>query len=291
MDEKEIHLRDYLRIIGKRKGTIFTFFLSTLIIVIIATFTATPLYLASTKVIIEKNTSDSLTNSYRYTPYDPEFLETQHQLIKSAAVVEKVVKILNPEKMYDTFFAEKKEKTSYINSISIWFKDKFLAFKEMIGIEKLFSSSNDIVNKKIPAELDIPLTKAQKLSDIIKAGISVEPVANSRVVQIGYLSDNPAVAMKVANSVARAYIDELIDMQMEVAGYSIKWMRKKGETQRVKLEESEMALHLYKKKYDIITVENRLTVLPERLSELSKNLTRAETKRKELFAIYNQVKM
>ncbi len=290
MDEKEIHLRDYLRIVGKRKGTIFTFFLLTLITVIIATFTATPLYLASTKVIIEKNTSDSLTNSYRYTPYDPEFLETQHQLIKSAAVVEKVVESLNPEKMYDTFFAQKEEKTSYINSISSWFKDQFLTFKEMIGIEKLFSSSNDIVNKKIPAEFDIPLTKAQKLEDIIKAGISVEPVANSRVVQIGYLSDNPAVAMKVANSVAQAYIDELIDMQMEVAGYSIGWMRKKGETQRVKLEESEMALHRYKKKHDIITVENRLTVLPERLSELSKNLTRAETKRKELFAIYNQVK-
>jgi capsular exopolysaccharide synthesis family protein len=290
MDEKEIHLRDYLRIIGKRKGTIFTFFLLTLITVIIATFTATPLYLASTKVIIEKNTSDSFTNSYRYTPYDPEFLETQHQLIKSAAVVEKVVESLDPEKMYDTFFAEKEEKTSYINSILSWFKDQFLSFKEMIGIEKLFSSSNDIVNKKIPEELDISLTKAQKLEDMIKAGISVKPVANSRVVQIGYLSDNPAVAMKVANSVARAYIDELIDMQMEVAGYSIGWMRKKGETQRVKLEESEIALHRYKKKYDIITVENRLTILPERLSELSKNLTRAETKRKELYAIYNQVK-
>ncbi|MCD4718873.1 MAG: polysaccharide biosynthesis tyrosine autokinase [Desulfobacula sp.] len=290
MDEKEIHLRDYLRIIGKRKGTIFTFFLLTLITVIIATFTATPLYLASTKVIIEKNTSDSLTNSYRYTPYDPEFLETQHQLIKSAAVVEKVVENLDPEKMYDTFFAEKEEKTSYLISVLSWFKDQFLVFKEMIGIEKLFSSSNETVNKKIPAELDIPLTKAKKLENIIKAGISVDPVANSRVVQIGYISDNPAVAMKVANSVAQAYIDELIDMQMKVAGYSIGWMRKKGETQRVKLEESEIALHSYKKKHDIVTVENRLTVLPERLSELSKNLTRAETKRKELFAIYNQVK-
>jgi len=290
MDEKEIHLRDYLRIIGKRKGTIFTFFLLTLITVIIATFTATPLYLAQTKVMIERNTSDSLTSSYRYTPYDPEFLETQYQLIKSAAVVIKVVKALNPDKVYDTFFAEKEKKTSYMNTGLSWLKDQFLAFKEMIGIEKLLPGSNETVNKKIPEIRDVPMTRVQKLEDTIKAGISVKPVASSRIVQIGYLAANPAIAMKVANSVAKAYIDELIDMQMEVAGYSIGWMRKKAESQRTNLEESEIALQDYKKKYDIVTVENRLTLLPEKLSELSKNLTKAETKRKELFAIFNQVK-
>jgi len=77
---------------------------------------------------------------------------------------------------------------------------------------------------------------------------------------------------------------------MEVSGYSIGWMKKKSEIQRIKLEESEKELHAYKKKHDIVTVENRVTVLPERLSELSKKLTASETKRKELMAIYNQVK-
>ena len=290
MDEKEIHLRDYLRIITKRKGTIITFFLLTLITVIIATFTATPLYLASTKVLIERNTSNSLTSSYRYTPYDPEFLETQHQLIKSAAVVEKVVKALNPENIYDSFFAQKEQKESYISIALGWFKDQYTAFKEMVGIEKLFLSSNNTVNSEISVKKAVPLTKAQQLEKIIKSGISVAPVENSRVVKIGYLSDNPFIAMKVANSVAQAYIDELVDMQMEVAGYSISWMKKKADTQRSNLEESEKAFHLYKKKYDIITVKNRLTLLPERLSELSKNLTKSETTRKKLFAVYNQVK-
>ena len=96
MEEKEIHLRDYLRIVNKRKTTILTFFILTLLVVIIATFTATPLYQAATKVMIEKNTAGALTSAYTYTPYDPEFLETQYHLIKSAAVVEKVVKHLDP---------------------------------------------------------------------------------------------------------------------------------------------------------------------------------------------------
>lgn len=287
IDEKQIHLRDYLRIIDKRKWTVFTFFIITFITVIIATFTATPLYQASTKVIIERN-SDSFTTSSRYMSYDPEFLETQHQLIKSAAVVEKVVKSLDPEKTYDTFFSEKEKKVSYVRSVFRWLHNQFLSFKEMIGIEKLFSSSNETVN--FPIESDIPLTKAQKLENIISAGISVIPVAQSRIVQILYVSDNPAVAMKVANSVAQAYIDELVDMQMEVSGYSIGWMTKKAESQREKLEESENELNDYKKQHDIVTIENRVTMLPEKLSELSKNLTKAETTKKELLAIYNQVK-
>ena len=289
MDEKEIHLRDYLRVIVKRKGTVLTFFLITLIVVVIASFTATPMYRATTSVLIEKNTSDSLTSRYRYTPYDPEFLETQYQLIKSAAVVGKVVKNLESEKIYDTFFAEKEKKDSYIDAVLSFISDQFIKFKEMIGIGKLFSSSQEIVSKKISDGINLPLTKAQKLENIIEAGISVEPVANSRVVKIGYMSDNPAIAMKVVNSIARAYIDELVEMQMEVAGYSIKWMRKKSETQRVKLEESEKALQAYKKKYDIITVENRLAMLPEKLSELSKNLTQAETKKQKLAAVVSQI--
>ena len=290
MEEKEIHLRDYFRIVNKRKGTIITFFILTLVIVIIATFTATPMYRASTRVMIERNTAGALTNSYQYTPYDPEFLETQFQLIKSAAVVEKVVKSLDAEKMYAFFFSEKEEKKSYISLAIAWGRELISSVKEMAGIEKFFSSQQDTIEKKIPFEMKIPLTKAQQLENVIKSGISAEPVANSRIVEIGFMSDNPAVATKVVNSVAQAYIDELLDMQMEISGYSIGWMEKKAEIQRVNLEESEAAMQEYKRKHDIVTIEDRLTVLPERLSDLSKNLTRAETRRKELSAVYNQIK-
>ncbi|MBU0462298.1 MAG: hypothetical protein KKE12_01540, partial [Proteobacteria bacterium] len=104
------------------------------------------------------------------------------------------------------------------------------------------------------------------------------------------MSDSPVVAVQVANAIAQAYIDELVDMQMEVSGYSIGWMKKKSEIQRINLEESEKELYEYKKKHDIVMVEDKITVLPERLSDLSRQLTVSETKRKELFAVYDQIK-
>jgi succinoglycan biosynthesis transport protein ExoP len=288
MDEKEIHLRDYLQVISKRKGMIFTFFVITLLTVIIATFTATPMYSSAAKVMIEKNTAREFTGVSTYRSYDPEFIETQTQLIKSAAVIKKAVQNLNPDKIYDSFFINKEEKKSYIGALNAWIKDQYLALKSAVGIEKIFSSSDETIKKKIPQNR-VPLTKAEELENIIKAGISVEPVENSKILRIGYMSDNPALAKKIANFVAQAYIDELIDMQMEVSGYSIGWMKKKADIHRVKLEESEKDLQAYKIKYHIVTIEDKVTVLPERLSELSSNLTAAETKMKELMAVYNQV--
>ncbi len=291
MDEREIHLRDYFRVISKRKGSIFTFFILIVLIVVIATFTATPLYFAATKIMIERNTSGGLTSNYRYTPRDDEFIETQNQLIISAAVLGKAVKSLNPEKIYDTFFAKKEDKKSYISSIFGWIKDQYVSFKEMIGIENLASdiADKEIVEKLIPDKPNIPIAKAQILEAIIKKNIYVSPVENSRILQIGYMSENRIVAAQVANAVAQAYIDELVDMQLQVSGYSIGWMKKKAEIQRTNLEESEKELYEYKKKHDIVMVEDKITVLPERLSDLSRKLTASETRRKELFAVYNQI--
>jgi capsular exopolysaccharide synthesis family protein len=77
---------------------------------------------------------------------------------------------------------------------------------------------------------------------------------------------------------------------MEMSGYSIDWMKNKAEEQRKKLEASEQALHEYKRKHNIVTIEDRLAILPQRLAEFSEKLTRAEARRKELETIYNQVK-
>lgn len=124
---------------------------------------------------------------------------------------------------------------------------------------------------------------------VIRNSITVAPVANSRVVEISYMSENPGLAMKIVNSVAQAYINELLDMRMAVSNYSIKWMTKKADEQKEKLQRSEDALQRYQRQHDIVTIQDKVTVLPERLSELSTRLTTSETERKQLNDVYNQI--
>ena len=71
---------------------------------------------------------------------------------------------------------------------------------------------------------------------------------------------------------------------------TIDLMKRKADEERVKLEESEKALQEYRISKNIITVENKLAIMPERLSELSIQLTRATTERKELETLYETVR-
>ena len=249
MEEREIHLRDYLKIIYKRRYTALVFFLIVCAIVIIGTLSTTPVFRATTKVLIEKVEPYNLTMmSPYYSPYDPEYYETQYQLVKSKAVAQKVVSMLSLETTYASYF-----------------KDS----------EKLLGSSGS--------------NAADILADIVSGGIVVAPVKNSKIVDISYLSTNPEFATLIVNTVAKAYIEEILDMKMSASRYSLEWMTKKAEEEKMKLEKSERALQEYMRAHDIVTLQDKVAITPEKLSEFNTQLMRAETKRKEIESLYNQV--
>src|SRR5512135_3176129 len=122
MEEREIHLRDYLRVIVKRRQLVYTFFGIVCAISLIITFSATPMYLATTKILIEKSQPGNLgpMNMY-YEPYDPDFYETQYQLIKSASVARKVVKMQSLEKSYESYFKKDQKGFNIIGGTFEWF--------------------------------------------------------------------------------------------------------------------------------------------------------------------------
>ncbi|MEW6586229.1 MAG: polysaccharide biosynthesis tyrosine autokinase [Nitrospirota bacterium] len=250
MEEREIHLRDYLKIVHKRRYTIITFFVIVCAVVIIGTLSTTPVYRASAKVLIEKVEAYNLTMMYPYyVPYDPEFYETQYQLIKSKSVAQKVVKMLSLEDTY-----------------GLYFKDEAKALSGEAGS-----------------------SKADALSDIISAGIAVAPVKNSKIVNVSFQSANPDFAALIVNSVAKAYIEEILEMRMSTSRYSLEWMTKKAEEEKTKLEKSEKALQEYMRAHDIVTLQDKVAITPEKLSEFNAQLIKGETKRKELEALYSQV--
>lgn len=290
--EKEIHLRDYLRVIQKRRYTVLTFFILTLLITIIATFATrqAPQYQASTQAVIEKNLTYSLTGMHytSYGGYDPEFLETQIQIIKGEGVAAKVMASIGRDRIHEVFFPQQNQlKPSTLTAVKSWINQQLQAARELIAGDSATPTPNPMLAE---GEIEPGLSKEDLVKAIIRGGISVEPVEGTRVVAISYVSPNPVLSRRIANSVAQAYIEELLDMHMESSGQSIKWMRNKAEEQREKLEEAEQLLHEYKKKHNIVTIEDRLAILPERLAELSEKMTQAETRRKELESIYSQVK-
>lgn len=275
--EREIHLRDYLRVIQKRRYTVYTFFIVVFAVVLIGTLSTRPLYQATTKVLIEKGEPRSLMMSYGYVPYDPEFYATQYQLIKSSSVGRKVVDLLDMERTPE---AGAKEEVSFFGAFTGWFRD---AFASLFGLK-----AGDRAAREGSAEERE--ARAGEAAKAISGAIIVKPVKNSKIVEISYLSPNPELAKAVVDAVARAYIDELLELNMSSTRYTLQWMTKKAEEERAKLEVSEKSLQQYMKNQNFVALENKVAIVPQKISELNSQLTRAESRKKEMETLYSRVK-
>jgi len=285
--EQEIHLRDYVSVILKRKTTVLTFLVITFLTVFIATYTATPIFTASSQVLIERNYSSSAIEGNSYYRWDPEFLSTQFELIRSTNVAKRVVAELKLDTKYKHyFFAEEKEGLfSFLSSFKTGIKDFIKGL--------LASDRDDLTNAAESGGLlisDEPKTDAEIIAGMILGGLSIKPVANTKTVIISYSDKNPAMARLVANAIIQAYMDQILEIKLASSNYSLQWMTSKADEERKKLETSEIALQQYMRDNDLVTVENKLAVYPQRLAEFSSQLSKAQAEQKEYESLYSQIK-
>lgn len=286
--EEEIHLRDYIRVISKRKMTVLTFLVITFLTVFIATYTATPYYTAASQVLIEKNIGpSSLENNRMY--WDPDFLTTQFELIRSINVCRRVVKQLQLDSKYKHYFFEPRKDglftylSSLKNGVTNFFSDLFTSG----------TTNQEAVPLKGDPLLSVttePITDADIIAAMIQGNLSITPVANTKTVYILYSNKHPAMAKLVVNAVVQAYMDEILEIKLATSNYSLQWMTSKAEEERTKLESSERGLQQYMRENDLVTVENKLAVYPQKLAEFSSQLSKAQAEQKEYESVYAQIK-
>lgn len=285
-EEQEMHLRDYLLVIKKRQMVILIVLGIVFFSAVVATFTATPIFSASSRVMIERNRANSGLEYQGYS-YEPEFLDTQIEIIRSVNVARKVVDQLKLATQYRHLFLgiKKEEKVSLVSSVPHVFgllKKTLFSFFSDSGNEKSTAAGGGLVSAKPQSDADI-------IAGIIQGGLSVKPLPKTKIVTITYEHTNPVVAQMVADAVVQAYIDELLEIKLSTSNYSLKWMNSKAAEERDKLEKSERELQQYMRDNDLVTVENKLTVLPQKLSEVGLQLSKSETEEKELQDLLDQI--
>jgi len=287
--EQEIHLRDYIRVLQKRKMTVLTFLAITFFIVVIATFTSTPLYTASSQVLIEKNTgAGGLEGSRPYNYWDPDFLTTQFEIIRSDNVARRVVERLQLDTRYKQYFLEDLDEesasslASFMQTLQGFLAGLFGSADE--GLEDEGGNAEDELTATVA-----PLTDAEIIASMIRENLSVEPIKNTKTVYIIYSNKYPAMAKLVVDAVVQAYMDEMLEIKHSTSNYTLQWMTSKAAEERKKLEKSELALQRYMREHDLVTVENKLAVYPQKLAEFSQQLSAAQAEQKEYEALYAKI--
>ncbi len=120
--------------------------------------------------------------------------------------------------------------------------------------------------------------------------IKVEPIRDSRLVDVGIRARDPRMAARMANELVRAYIDQNLETKLQAAKDAVSWLTQRIEEERKKVEGAENALLEYKKENDIITdfSSDSENITAEKLARLNEQAIEAESKRVEAETRYQQ---
>ena len=250
-------LRDYLRVLIKRKwlvlGTVALVFSAALI----ATLRTTRIYDAVGSIAINKpdpmlqNLRDA--GNYGYEYYDPTDLDTEVRILSSDLLALQVVKQLNLDRL-----------------------------PEFGGHGAPSSTSLELTTDALQPDS----TRANALIGSFKANLRVMLEPNTRIIDIHYRSPNRELAAKIVNTIASTYIEQNFKTRFESTMQASDWLSHQLVDLQMKVETSQEKLVKYQKDHQILGIDDKQNITTAKLDELNKELTAAESERMQKESVY-----
>jgi polysaccharide biosynthesis transport protein len=246
-------VHDYLRILMRRRWAALSVFLALVATVALYSFIATPVYQATVQILIERHQPQLLDTREAAAAQikAEEFYQTQYKLLESRALARRVADGLNLAKhpLYAPLF------------------------------------------KDLPANPDKAAQQQaeERLVGAVQKSVQVSPIRNSSLVDVSFASPDPALATRVVNTLAQAYIEQSLDLRFAASQEAGQWLEQKLAEARQKLEASEAKLNQYRREHKIVALEDRETITAQKLEQLNKELVTAQTRRLEAETRFQEV--
>lgn len=279
--ENEIHLRDYWRILAKRRGIALTIFAVVVTVSAVYAYTATPIYKGTTQLLFEVERNQTMNfaeggTTVIQTKDLSEYFNTQKKIISSRTFADRVVRRLQLDK--SPYFLELKEKSK--NSL------RAVVVKTIMGFfpEKAPPPAvSPFPDTRFNPELDPELT------DMILANVELETGRMNTIMAINYHSDNPAVAASMANGIAAAFIEHNLDIRVKPYRDAAEWLSARLVESKENVSKTEKELQQYREGKKIVSFEARENVITQQLQELITQLVQTESRRQEAEIRYKQI--
>jgi capsular exopolysaccharide synthesis family protein len=275
-EEKEINLRDYWKVIRKRRWTIIASFLIVVITTAVGTLTMRPIYRGTTAIQINKENPQivDFKEIFAVNMMDMDYYQTQYKVLESRSLARRVIQSLklseHPEFLPKPETPFQKWKSNLLNPV--------------FG---LFTSSNKNSNgEKDPSESE----KETSLVNQFLGKLKIEPIRNSRLVKIHFDSNYPELSGQVPNTLATNYIQQNLESRFIATQQAKEWLTGQLEDLKAKVERADEALQAFGSKHDIISLEENENVTMRRLTELNEALTKVESDRMAKEALFKQTK-
>jgi succinoglycan biosynthesis transport protein ExoP len=123
----------------------------------------------------------------------------------------------------------------------------------------------------------------------IQAGLSINPIRNTRLVEISFVAPAPRLAARVANGVAQAYIEWGIETRGASVDKASSFLAGQTEALKQEIQNKEAQLQAYSRRSDIVALDPGSNVIVQRLEALNRDYTGAVSDRINKEAKYREL--
>lgn len=229
-EQSGLNIREYLRILNKRKWIILAIAASIVVISAVRTLMETPLFVSSLRIQIEREAKLVENGSIEPSYSDYEFMQTQIQLLEGRAIAERVVSALKLGNNAD--FLKPKE-FSIVGAV-----------KGLLGLAPTPSGEGGDETASENAAIGVVL-----------GGRAVSSVPDSRLIDVSYTDTDPNRAQQIANAYGEAFIAATIDKRFQANEAAKVFLEDKIKQLKQRVEDSEKALVELAQKQQIIAVD------------------------------------
>jgi uncharacterized protein involved in exopolysaccharide biosynthesis/Mrp family chromosome partitioning ATPase len=239
--QQQVHLTDYLNIIKRRKWVVIGFFLAVITIVAVVSFQATRIYKATAQIIIEQQISPltPIANVAVNDTKQQDYYQTQYNLLRSRSLACKVIKDLELWKDFEVNMAENPNPSTSKAEL-------------LIGVGEKWNGGIPVATTETSGSQINPLIVNWYLSSL-----QITPIRGSRLVNVSFLGSSPELISRIVNAHVVAFIEEKIQMQRSAAEKALEWIKVQLTEQKTKVEQSQRAIHEYKRKNNLISTKAR----------------------------------
>ena len=264
--EEEISLQDYIRILLKRKWTIFTIVITALLVVLIVNSFMSPVYKATTTILISQSVAQQAI--FGGVAGNPIFggadeIETQIEILKSYSIAQGVAETLPAdifEKAQAENFEKKKENLGWLMNTL----DRL--YSKIKNVVASIIVPNDDKNNNVKVESTLKDTIKQ-----IRDSITVNSLKNTNMIEISCENNNPKLAAEIANTTARVFVYKSLIINRSKASEVKKFIEEQLLEKEKELTEEEEKLQHEKSLEKLPDQELRLARL-DRAVKVSENI-------------------
>lgn len=126
----------------------------------------------------------------------------------------------------------------------------------------------------------------QAALDVLRASVTVEPVKESRLVEVKVEDQQAERARRVCDSVVKTYIDQNLQTAVDASGDAVVWLSGQVEHIKTDLEQNENDLFSFKQRNELpsTSINEASNMLRVELQEYDTALTHIRTRKQELAA-------